>query len=196
MRPIAIEDLRDLTTYEQMRADSRSRIIDLRNRRRIQAGDRVSLIFENRDTVLYQVQEMLRAEKITAPERIDQELTAYNALLPPTGSLSATLFIEITDAESIRAELDAFIGLDRGEHVWFELGEKGRVVGHFAAGQSEEGRISSVQYVQFSFVPEASRAFSEPAHPVAFVIEHDGYNVRVPVDGSIRRCLIEDLEQD
>jgi len=193
MRPVTLEELMDLAAYERTRPDVRRRMIELKSRRRIQAGAKISIVFENRDTILYQIQEMVRAEKITEQARIEHELETYNAILPKDGCLAGTLFIEITEAENIRAELDAFIGLDRGDRVWFDLGALGRVVGRFAEGQSEEGRISSVHYLQFPFRPDAARAFCDVDHPVAFVIDHDGYTASVPVDGSVRRSLAEDL---
>lgn len=193
MKPIGLEELKDLAEYERIRSDFRNRIIDLRNRRRIRAGEKVSIVFENRETVLYQIQEMIRAEKIVSPDGIAHELATYNAILPVDGSLAGTLFIEITDATNIRSELDAFIGLDRGEHVWFDLGPVGRVAARFAEGQSEEGRIAAVQYVQFPFSPAAGRAFCDLDHPVNFVVAHAGYRASVPVEGSTRRSLVEDF---
>ncbi len=193
MKRIGVEDLRDLTEYERIRPDFRNHIIDLKNRRRIQAGEKISIVFENRETVLYQIQEMIRAERIVSPEGIAHELETYNAILPQDGSLAGTLFIEIRDSGNIRADLDSFIGLDRGEHVWFDLGSGGRVVGRFAEGQSEEGRITSVHYVQFPFSASAVGAFCDPAHPVALVVEHAAYRASVPVEGSTRRSLAEDL---
>jgi hypothetical protein len=193
MKPIGVEELKDLTEYERIRPEARNRIIDLKNRRRIQAGEKISIVFENRETVLYQIQEMVRAERIVSPEGIAHEMETYNAILPKDGSLAGTLFIEIRDSTNIRADLDAFIGLDRGEHVWFDLGPAGRVVGRFAEGQSEEGRITSVHYLQFPFSPSAIKVFCDLGRPVTLVVEHAGYRASASVDGSTRRSLAEDL---
>lgn len=193
MEAIRREEIKDLTAYERMRPEFRKRIIALRRERRIAAGGRISVVFENRDTVLYQIQEMLRAERIVDEGAIQHELDTYNELLPKSRSLAGTLFIELTESERIREELEEFLGLDRGEHVWFELGGTERAPARFADGQSEEGRISSVHYVQFPFSSEGAAAFRDPALPVWFVVEHPNYRARVPVEGISRRSLLEDL---
>lgn len=195
MKPIARDELKDLGEYERIRPEFRNRIIDLKNRRRIQAGEKISVVFENRETVMYQIQEMLRAEKIVSDEGISHEMETYNAILPRDGALAGTLFMEIRDALNIRSELDAFIGLDQGEHVWFDLARAGRVVGRFAEGQSEEGRITSVHYVQFPFPGAARKVFRDIEQPVRFVVDHAGYQASVPVEGSTRRSLAEDLDR-
>jgi hypothetical protein len=193
MEPIRREEIKDLTAYERTRAESRKRIITLRRQRRVSAGDRISVVFENRETVLYQIQEMLRAERIVDEDAIQHELDTYNELLPRPDSLAGTLFIELTESERIREELEEFLGLDRGEHVWFDLGGSERAIARFAEGQSEDGRISSVQYVQFPFTRQGIAAFRDSAIPVSFVVEHPNYRVRFPIDEATRRLLAEDF---
>lgn len=195
MRPIQMGDLKDLTAYEQVRAQVRRAMIDLRARRRLAVGPKISFVFENRDTVLYQVQEMIRAERIVDPAAITHELETYNELLPRGPGLAGTLFIEMTDASRIREDLEAFLGLDRHGNVWLDFGEFGKSVARFAEGQSEEGRIASVHYVQFPFTEEQTAAFRDPARPVQFVIDHEGYEVRVAIEGDSRQSLIEDFEE-
>jgi hypothetical protein len=193
MEPIRREEIKDLTAYERIRPEFRKRVIALRRERRILAGDRISIVFECRETVLYQIQEMLRAERIVDEGAIQHELDTYNEILPKSRSLAGTLFIELAESERIREELEEFLGLDRGEHVWFDLGGTERAVGKFAEGQSEEGRISSVHYVQFPFSPEAAASFRDLASPAWFVVEHPSYHIRVQVDGAARRSLMEDF---
>jgi hypothetical protein len=195
MRPIQIEELKDLTSYELVRAQLRRAMIDLRGRRRLAVGPKISLVFENRDTVLYQIQEMIRAERIVDPIALSHELETYNELLPRGLGLAGTMFIEMTDSTRIREDLEAFLGLDREAHVWFDFGELGKSVARFSEGQSDEGRIASVHYVQFPFTADQVAAFRDPARPVQFVIDHDGYKARIPVEGEPRRSLIEDLEE-
>lgn len=193
MRPIQLEDLKDLTAYERVRPDMRRALIDLRAARRVQAGPKVSIAFENRETVLYQIQEMIRAERMVEPEAIGHELETYNELLPKGVGLAGTLFIELTDAARIREDLEAFVGLDREGHVWFDLGEAGRSVARFAEGQSDENRISSVHYVQFPFTAAQAAIFRDAARPVALIVEHPGYSANMPVDGVTRQALTDDL---
>src|SRR5919112_4676000 len=99
MKPVVLDDILGLATYERVRQQYRQKIIALKQKRRISVGDRVSLVFENRETVLFQIQEMLRAERITDVDRIREELVIYNELIPDSGELSATLFLEIENQE-------------------------------------------------------------------------------------------------
>src|ERR1700675_1281241 len=92
----------------------RRRVTALKRDRRVAVGPYLSFVFENRDTLLFQIQEMCRVERITDDARVQDEIDVYNALLPGLGELSATLFIEITDKDQIQAVLDRFIGIDAG----------------------------------------------------------------------------------
>ena len=94
VRPVTVNDIIGLERYEKMRDEFRRRIIELKQRRRVAVGDRITLVFENHDTVLFQIQEMLRAERIADVDRIREEIEVYNELIPAEGELSATLLIE------------------------------------------------------------------------------------------------------
>ena len=122
MRPVRREELLDLVAYEKSRDAYLARIIDYKRTRRVPVGDRLTFIFENRETVRFQIQEMLRAERAVKEEKIEDELAVYNELVPGPNELSATLMIEITESRRIRAELDRLIGID--EHVFLEVGER------------------------------------------------------------------------
>ena len=98
--------------YETIRQDFRRRIIELKQKRRISLGDRLSLVFENRPTVIFQIQEMLRVENISDLDKIRQEIATYNQLIPDSGELSATLFLEIEDQTHLREELLKFQGIE------------------------------------------------------------------------------------
>src|SRR5688572_13421528 len=95
MKPIALSDIKGPVIYAGMRDDFRRRIIELKQHRRISVGDRVTLVFENRHTLMFQIEEILRAEGITARAQIQEEIDAYNQLMPTDDSLSATLFLEV-----------------------------------------------------------------------------------------------------
>ena len=107
MKQVKKQDLIPYAEYEEGRDTFRRRIIEQKRRRRISIGDHVTLLFENRDTVQFQIQEMVRAERIVDPAKLDGELEVYNALLPAEGELSATLFIEVTDDDRLKEVLDA-----------------------------------------------------------------------------------------
>ena len=99
---IELKDVVNFFEYEKVRDAMRARIIELKRRRRVSVGSHLSLVFENRDTLLFQIQEMCRVERITDDARVQDELDVYNALLPRPGELSATLFIEITEKDQIQ----------------------------------------------------------------------------------------------
>ena len=122
MEPLRLEDIRPLSDYEPIRKAFRERIIALKKRRRVSLGDRMTLVFENRDTILFQIQEMMRVEHIYDPEKIQDELNTYNPLIAGPGELSATLFIEITQSERIKEILDGLQGIDNGRGIFIELG--------------------------------------------------------------------------
>jgi len=194
MRKLNASDIINLYEYEKVRSEFRARIIDLKKRRRIEVGDKVSLTFENRDTMRFQIQEMVRAERIADDHRVQEEINVYNAILPEANELSATLFIEITEQEQIKADLDRFQGMDRGDCVYFELEGHGRVFGRFEAGHSKEDRISAVQYVRFPFSPEQQRWLRDPGIPVALVVHHEHYQAQAVLNPEQRAALSDDFE--
>jgi len=195
---IELKDVLNFFEYEKVRDRMRSRVIDLKRVRRVPVGRHLSFVFENRDTVLFQIQEMCRAERITDDVKIRDELDVYNALLPNPGELSATLFIEITDKDQIQAVLDRFLGIDTGgidggPTVWIQVGKDFAVPGEFEAGHSDEekGKLSAVHFVRFRFPPEAVRAFRES--PVYLVLDHPAERVRVELPAATKAELLSDL---
>jgi hypothetical protein len=189
MKKIAPEDIMGLSAYEKVREKFRQRVIELKKKRRVSVGDKVSLVFENRDTVIFQIQEMLRVEKITDLDKIREEIETYNGLLPEPGELSATLFLEIDDQVRLRDELLKFLGID--ETIFLKAGDH-LIHARFEEGRSKEDKISAVQYVRFLFAPEAREAFAQ-GEKTDLMIDHPNYKVSVPLTPETRRSLIEDL---
>ena len=189
MKKIELDDVVGLAAYEKAREQFRQRLIELKKKRRVAVGDKVSLVFENRETVIFQIQEMLRAEKISDLDKIREEVETYNAMLPEAGQLSATLFLEIEDQARLREELLKFLGID--EAVYLRVGDHS-IHARFEEGRSKEDKISAVQYVRFPFSEEALDAFvrSENAE---IVIAHPNYKVSMPLRPETRQSLIEDL---
>jgi hypothetical protein len=183
-------DVWDLAGYESRRDAFRRGIIALKKVRRVPLGPRATLVFENRNTLLFQVQEMLRVERISDPEAVQRELDVYNELLPSEDELSATLFIEITDLAEIRPELDRLVGLD--EHVYLRAGDE-TVRATFDPKQMEEDRISAVQYVRFPLGPEARAAFADPAVPAVLGVDHPNYGAETEIPPETRASLLDDL---
>jgi len=191
LKKITLDEILDLTTYEKRRQDIRAAVMALKEPRRVAVGDRLTFIFENRDTVRFQVQEMARAERMVKPEAIQAELDVYNELMPGDGELSATLMIEIPDAELIRRELDRLVGID--EYVWLDVGDES-IQATFDPKQFEADRISAVQYIRFPLGRDGTARFADPSVPVALRVAHPSYAASTPIDGATRESLARDLE--
>ena len=101
-RRLTLDDISDLPTYEREREDFRRHVIDLKRRRRLQIGPLLTVLFENRDTIRFQIQEMARVERLESDAQIEGELRAYNSLIPEPGMLVGTLFVELTSDELLR----------------------------------------------------------------------------------------------
>jgi hypothetical protein len=193
MKKVTADELSDIAQYEKKREGFRTEIIALKKRRRVAVGPQVTFVFENHETVLFQVQEMMRAERIVSEEAIQHELDTYNTLLAETGGLGATMLIELTDSSRIREEMDKFLGVNDGNVTYLQVGNE-RIPGQFAFGQSNETRVSAVQYVKFPLSQEQRQAFADPGTRVNLVIDHPAYGHRTAIDGEQRRELVRDLE--
>ena len=190
MKPISLEDIQTLREYELARDDFRGRVIASKSRRRVPLGALMTLVFENRDTVRFQIQEMLRVERIVRPDKVQEEIDVYNELLPGASEVAATLFIEVTDLAQVQPTLDRFVGLDEpGKLVLTAGGE--RFPARFAAGQSREDRISAVHYIRFP-IGEAGRAAIAAGGPVAVSVRHGGYEA----DANLSPATISELARD
>jgi Protein of unknown function (DUF3501) len=193
MDKIRLEDVVNFFEYEKVREAHRARVIDLKRRRRVDVGPYLSFVFENRETVLFQIQEMCRAERIAADAKVQEEIDVYNELLPGPGELSATLFIEIEDMARIKPTLDRFLGIDRGQCVWLQIGREFAVPGEFEAGHSDEekGKLSAVHFVRFRLPADAVRAFAESE--VHLVVDHPAERARARLEPETRAALAQDL---
>jgi len=189
MNKVALADIVGNAAYEKVREKSRQRIIELKQRRRIAVGDKVTLVFENRDTVIFQIQEMMRAEKISDLDKIREEIEVYNELIPAPGELSATLFLEIEDQTHLRDDLLKFLGID--EAVFLKVGSHS-IHARFEEGHSKEDKISAVQYVKFPFPESAIEAFVK-GEKAELVIDHPNYQARALIEPNTRQSLAEDL---
>lgn len=193
MRSLEPADILDLTAYERIREDFLAKTIQLKKPRRVQVGPNLCFIFENRDTVRFQIQEMTRAERTVKPEAIAEELRVYNELIPGDHELSATLMIEITQLERVRPELDRLVGID--EHVYLQVGDAS-VPATFDEKQFEEDRISAVQYVKFRLGEALAGAFRDPSVPAVLRVDHPNYRESTPISGEARASLAADLAAD
>jgi hypothetical protein len=191
VRKIERDEIQNLYEYEKVREETRRRIIASKRARRVSVGDRLSFVFENRETVRFQIQEMIRAERIVADDLVQDEIDVYNALIPDAGELSATMMIEIEERARIKPELDRFMGIDAGERVWLQIGHDWAIPGRFEEGHSKEDKIAAVHYVRFALPAGARRALA--AEPAALVVEHADYRARTALSAETRRALLDDL---
>jgi hypothetical protein len=189
---ITANDLMSYEEYERRREVFRTKIIALKQRRRISVGPFITMVFENRETLQFQIQEMIRAERIIEPAKVQDELDVYNALLPQQNELSATLLIEITDEAKMKENLDQFMGLDHGEKVAIIAGGE-EAFGEFEGGRSHETKISAVHFVRFRPSAEMKRAFADLTRPVTIRVIHGEYHQEVPVPGSMMEEWLADL---
>ena len=192
MNLLTREDVLPFEEYERQRESFRKQIIALKQRRRIALGPMLTLVFENRDTLQFQIQEMVRVERIVEPAKVQDELDVYNALLPSDGELSATLLIEITEEARMKEWLDRFMGLDHGEKVAIVAGQE-RAFGEFEGGHSHETKISAVHFVRFRPSAAMKAAVADLRQPVILYVRHNGYEHEVHVPGTMREEWLRDL---
>lgn len=189
MKKVGLDDILGFSGYEKVREDFLRRIIELKRKRRISIGDRVSLVFENRDTVIFQIQEILRAERIADLDKIREEIAVYNELIPNANELSATMFLEIADQTHLRDELLKFLGIE--EAVSLKVGGHS-VRGQFEEGRSKDDKISAVQYARFPFTAEAQKEFIANAR-AELVIDHANYRASAVLSAEQQKSLAADL---
>jgi hypothetical protein len=194
MKKLALSDIKNLHEYELIRDAWRKDVIAVKAKRRVLLGDIMSLVFESRLTVLNQVQEMCRAERLATPEAVQQEIDVYNELLPDAGELSATLLVEITEEARIQPQLDRLVGLSSGRHVWLELNGR-KVYARFLEGQGREDRIAAVQYLRFPIGTDSRdrKALAEGPDPVILQVDHPGYRAGAVLSAQTRAEIAGDL---
>jgi hypothetical protein len=177
-RPLTLADIADQRAYERERDEFRSRVIATKKLRRISVGPVITLTFENRLTMRFQVQEMARAEKMFSDEQIQHELDVYNRLLPSPGELSATLFLELTSDEELRTWLPRLVGVQRSCEIHIGSGGSVQVIVSTPEEEHESNlsrpeTTSAVHYVRFGFTTAQVEAFA--SGPVRLVVNHPEY---------------------
>lgn len=194
MKAITQEEVIPNEQYERQREAFRAGIIELKRRRRIAVGPLIALVFENRETLRFQIQEMLRVERIVDPAKVQDELDVYNALLPAPDELSATLLIEITDEAMVKHWLDQFMGLDRGQTIAIVAGSE-KVFGQFESGHSHETKISAVHFVRFRPTAAMKAVIADLRQTVLLTVDHGEYHAQTTVPGSMREEWLSDLNE-
>jgi hypothetical protein len=188
------DDLYSLEQYARERSEFRARVMEHKKHRTVHLGDHATLYFEDRLTIQYQIQEMLRVEKIFEPEGIEEELNSYNPLIPDGGNLKATFMIEYPDAEERKRQLARLVGIE--DKVWMKV-EGCEPVSPIADEDLErntEEKTSSVHFLRFEFSDDMREAARQGAKLSAGV-EHPNYTETLdPIPDHIRDALVADFE--
>jgi len=193
VRKLTVGDIADHRAYERERDEFRTRIIEMKRRRRIALGDLLSIVFENTDTMRWQVQEMARAERMLTDDAIAEEVRTYNDLIPDANELSGTLFIELTDDEKLREWLPKLVNIQHA--VRFDLADGSRV----DAVPDDEERLTrddvaaTVHYLKFPFSARQQELLA--AGPTRVVVEHPDYRAVAELTEAQRAELARDFSE-
>lgn len=195
-RMLTLDDIADLRAYERERQEFRARIIALKKQRRVHVGTLQTLVFENRDTIRFQIQEMARVEKIFTDEAVQHELDTYNPLVSRPGMLCATLFIELTSDEQLREWLPKLAGVERRYEL--HLGEgadreviAGRLDRDHEQTLTRDEMTASVHYLWWPLTPEQTDRLA--AGPATVVCTHPAYLEEAELSDLTRASLVADL---
>ncbi len=193
MQKLTRDDLYSLEKYAEVRTQFRAAVLAHKRNRRIALGTNAALYFEDRLTMQYQVQEMLRIERIFEAEGINEELEAYNPLIPDGSNWKATFMVEFPDVEERRAMLKQLIGIE--DRVYVRIGELDRVyaIADEDLEREDETKTSAVHFLRFELDNEQVAALKSGA-ALAAGIDHPNYQVEIsPVTDNIRASLLDDL---
>lgn len=182
MKPIERSEILDYVTYGEQRDQIRDSALRAKSVRRILVGEHFTFLFENRETVRYQIQEMMRIEQIVKEDDIQHELDTYNELLHPKGTVGCTLMVGIDDERERDVKLRAWMGLN--EHIYARLPDGATVKPTWDPRQVGETRLSSVQYLSFALGDVA---------PVAVGIDMPGVELETELSAAQQDALGEDL---
>lgn len=187
------DDLYSLEKYSEIRNDFRKEIMAHKKNRQVPVGPDVRLYFEDQKTMHYQIQEMLRAEKIFDAEGIQEELDAYNPLIPDGGNWKATLMIEFPDPTNRVERLSRLIGIDKKTWAQVEGFDKIYPISNEDLDRETEDKTSSVHFMRFELTPEMIAAV-KAGSAISMGIEHENYNHTVsPIPQNVRDSLAGDL---
>jgi hypothetical protein len=188
MPPVAFEEIKNIAEYEIERETFRPLVLAAKELRRVRVGNHLTFLFENRDTVRYQVQEMMRIERIVREPDIRHEIATYNELISGPGELSASLLIEYDTPEERNVWLRDLLGLEN--HVWVQIGNLPPARARFDTRQIATDRISSVQYIKFLPGVEALKSIRDGVRVFA---DHPKYNASTTLTSEQVNALATDV---
>jgi hypothetical protein len=195
---LTVADIADLRAYERERDSFRDQIIELKKRRRVAVGPVVTFVFENRDTIRFQIQEMARAERIATDQGIQTELDIYNPLIPGPGELAATMFIELTSEDDLRLWLPKLVGVERSVELRLEGPGAAavevvpaRLDPAHAEQLTRDDITASVHYLTWELAPPRVERFARG--PVQLAVRHPSYDEAATLSEATRAELLADL---
>ena len=193
MEQLKRSDLYSLENYSVIRDQYRAEIMEHKKVRNLQLGENLRLLFEDRITMQYQVQEMLRIEKIFDAEGIEEELGAYNPLIPDGQNLKAVLMIEFSDVEERKGALAKLIGIER--KTWLEVTGFDKVfpISNEDLERETDEKTSSVHFMRFEFTAEMISALKDGAELTAGV-SHQEYQFKQVIEDNVRASLVGDFD--
>jgi hypothetical protein len=194
---LTLADIVDMRAYEREREEFRDRIIALKKVRRISIGPVVTLLFENRDTIRFQIQEMARAERMMRDDQIQTELDTYNPLVPGPGELAATMFIELTSKVQLEEWLPKLVGIERSVVLRMGAGDdveevRCQVDEAHAEQLTRDTITASVHYIGFRLTADQVARFAE--QPVALATDHPSYQESRDLSAETKAELLKDLK--
>ncbi len=192
-RKLTLSDIADVRAYERERAEFRAEVMEIKRRRRISFGTILTLMFESRETMRLQIQEMARVEKLATDEEIQIELDTYNPMIPDPGQLCATLFLELTSDEQLREWLPKLVDIERSVVIVLPDGSRIRSITEeqHASQLTRDYTTAAVHYIWFRFSTSEVAAFA--AGPVTIEIDHPDYLEAVELTDEMRTELLRDL---
>jgi len=193
MNDLTSEDLYSLEAYAKIRGDFWARVLVHKQDRKLHIGTNATLYFEDRLTIHYQIQEMLRIERIFEPEGIAGELAAYNPLIPDGSNWKATFMMEYPDVGERRAALGKLIGIE--DRVWVQVTGREKVfaIADEDLERADETKTSSVHFLRFELMPEMIAALKAGVG-LAAGIDHPHYRQAVAINDAVRTSLVQDLD--
>ncbi len=194
MQKLKREDLMSLEQYTVAREDFRSKVLDHKRNRRIELGGNAALYFEDRLTMQYQVQEMLRIERIFEAGGIDEELNAYNPLIPDGSNWKATFMVEFPDEDERRTMLQRLVGIEEKVYLQIDGGDRIFPIADEDLERSSDEKTSAVHFLRFELSTDEASALKQGA-TLAAGIDHDNYTVDgSPVADNVCQSLVADLD--
>ena len=194
MRKLSRDDLFPLENYAVMRGDFRHRVMAHKKPRQLHLGPHVTLYFEDRLTIQYQIQEMLRVERIFEADGITEELDAYNPLIPDGCNLKATMMIEYEDRVERTRQLRQLVGIE--DQVWLRVAgmDKVMAIADEDLERSTEDKTSAVHFLRFEFAPEMIAAMKAGA-AVSAGIDHDACKQLIEtIPAGMHAALVKDFD--